>query len=641
MFSSVSDKLRSFIFQPTCDQEIHRHTKKRKRETDDTDSDDPDIQILSVKRPKSDKNKTFLSFLTLPVSRMAEWVQRKTTSFADQFSVQRIPEESRWRHPPSGQQHHSSSRPVPVVQVPTSNGGLLSSQRLRRRGLHSKEDSASTPAPNVTITRHPPVSEVASTNGRESFTCRAVQTDTLSTRKPLFNSSSPTRKFTAFQCVRLDERERYRQLLQHYTSVPLTNNVPPDYSSNDGSLSNDRQKFSLSRSRISIPNGFLSETSADDSIFASQLKAPQKQDGFPVTNSVLFRRKSPMEIMKTAASSNHSICIKSPTSVEEDDRLRKVEEHIHSERRPSLEFKTSPYLEDDWIKNLKARYSSEARERQRKIEEAKITAELLEEKRKAKEHDLERQIRERMKIFEKEPPVLPEPEPTEEEEQLPELSAAMEEEINRALRPHPSNEILSDGFRLQISRKDMVTLSGLSWLNDEIINFYMNLLMSRAEEEGKPKVYAFNTFFYPKVMNGGQASVKRWTRKVDIFSYDYILIPVHLGMHWCLAVIDFKKKSIFYYDSMGGTNPSCLNALKKYLCDESLDKKKQPFDLNGWKMEVVKDIPQQMNGSDCGMFACKFADYITREAKITFSQEHMPYFRRRMVYEIIKKKLLQ
>jgi len=27
-----------------------------------------------------------------------------------------------------------------------------------------------------------------------------------------------------------------------------------------------------------------------------------------------------------------------------------------------------------------------------------------------------------------------------------------------------------------------------------------------------------------------------------------------------------------------------------------------------------------MNGSDCGMFACKFAEYITRNARITFTQ---------------------
>ena len=47
-----------------------------------------------------------------------------------------------------------------------------------------------------------------------------------------------------------------------------------------------------------------------------------------------------------------------------------------------------------------------------------------------------------------------------------------------------------------------------------------------------------------------------------------------------------------------------------------------------------------MNGSDCGMFACKFAEYLSRDARLTFTQEHMPYFRRRMVYEIVTKKLL-
>ena len=38
----------------------------------------------------------------------------------------------------------------------------------------------------------------------------------------------------------------------------------------------------------------------------------------------------------------------------------------------------------------------------------------------------------------------------------------------------------------------------------------------------------------------GYAALKRWTRKIDIFAHDLILIPVHLGMHWCLAVVNFK-----------------------------------------------------------------------------------------------------
>lgn len=34
----------------------------------------------------------------------------------------------------------------------------------------------------------------------------------------------------------------------------------------------------------------------------------------------------------------------------------------------------------------------------------------------------------------------------------------------------------------------------------------------------------------------------------------------------------------------------------------------------------LKEIPQQMNGSDCGMFACKYADCITKDKPINFTQ---------------------
>ena len=64
----------------------------------------------------------------------------------------------------------------------------------------------------------------------------------------------------------------------------------------------------------------------------------------------------------------------------------------------------------------------------------------------------------------------------------------------------------------------------------------MELLRDRGTQEGMATVHIFNTFFYPQVMSRGHAGVKRWTKRVDIFGVDLILIPVHLGMHWCLAV---------------------------------------------------------------------------------------------------------
>lgn len=36
--------------------------------------------------------------------------------------------------------------------------------------------------------------------------------------------------------------------------------------------------------------------------------------------------------------------------------------------------------------------------------------------------------------------------------------------------------------------------------------------------------------------------------------------------------------------------------------------------------KTLQEIPQQMNGSDCGMFTCKYAEYITKDKPITFTQ---------------------
>ncbi|GFR74319.1 sentrin-specific protease [Elysia marginata] len=291
-------------------------------------------------------------------------------------------------------------------------------------------------------------------------------------------------------------------------------------------------------------------------------------------------------------------------------------------------------------------YSQEKDRRRTEIEEEEMKAKAYEKKRRLQTLALERQMKYQMKIFDELPEVVEDifvstDEDDDEIEDLPELTGDMMNVVNGALRPGNPNDVLSDAFRLQITRRDMATLAGLNWLNDEVINFYMNMLMERGEKEGQAKVYAFNTFFYPKIMSGGHAAVKRWTKKVDIFSVHFILIPVHLGMHWCLCVVDMHKKRITYYDSMGAENNQCLQAVLNYINDESVAKKQTPIKKSDWTLINEEDNPQQLNGSDCGMFMCKYAEYITRQRDLTFTQENMPYFRKRMVYEIISKKLLQ
>lgn len=107
--------------------------------------------------------------------------------------------------------------------------------------------------------------------------------------------------------------------------------------------------------------------------------------------------------------------------------------------------------------------------------------------------------------------------------------------MDKALGHGAPNELLVEFPIGRITRGDIITLQPQTWLNDEVVNAYFHIIVERSRKTG-PKIHAFNTFFYPKLMKTGHASVRRWTKKVDLFTIDIILIPVHLGMHWCLAV---------------------------------------------------------------------------------------------------------
>uniref|UniRef100_A0A3Q3F1X1 SUMO specific peptidase 1 n=1 Tax=Labrus bergylta TaxID=56723 RepID=A0A3Q3F1X1_9LABR len=299
-----------------------------------------------------------------------------------------------------------------------------------------------------------------------------------------------------------------------------------------------------------------------------------------------------------------------------------------------------------WIKELTSMYDSRARERRRQIEEQEALADQLQRQRLSEKGQRSPDVVVHVRVpLEKEVPLTPlieQLQPVEEKPEFPEMTEEMEAEINKALRGGGSHEVLSEGFGLSLTRKDLQTLSNLNWLNDEVINFYMNLLVERSKDPGLPSVNTFNTFFYPKLRDSGYSAVRRWTKKTDIFSKDILLVPVHLGVHWCLSVVDFRKEAILYFDSMGGNNDEACRILLDYLQQESKDKKGKEMDTSGWTLHSKKrhEIPQQMNGSDCGMFTCKYADYITKDKPITFTQKHMPYFRRRIVWEIVNRKLL-
>ncbi|XP_017450803.1 sentrin-specific protease 1 isoform X2 [Rattus norvegicus] len=504
-----------------------------------------------------------------------------------------------------------------------------------------------------------------------------------SCRRSLLSPKKTQRRHfsTAEETVQEEEKEIYRQLLQMVTGKQFSVAKPTTHfplhlsrclSSNKNSL-----KDSLLRNGNSCASHVIgSDTSSSGSasiLTAQEQLSHSAHSLISGTPDVAFGSKdSALHHHLSAPHQPDSLPASNPQSEGSDSViLLKVKESQTPASRylSPLKRSTCPYIipysavtdllsssptffqAELWIKELTSVYDSRARERLRQIEEQKALALQLQNQRlQEQEHAVLDSVELHLRVpLEKEVPVTAAQETrkkshqlTDSEDEFPEITEEMEKEIKNVFRNGNQDEVLSEAFRLTITRKDIQTLNHLNWLNDEIINFYMNMLMERSKEKGFPSVHAFNTFFFTKLKAAGYQAVKRWTKKVDVFSVDILLVPIHLGVHWCLAVVDFRKKSVTYYDSMGGVNNEACRILLQYLKQESVDKKRKEFDTNGWQLFSKKsqEIPQQMNGSDCGMFACKYADCITKDRPINFTQQHMPYFRKRMVWEILHRKLL-
>jgi hypothetical protein len=156
---------------------------------------------------------------------------------------------------------------------------------------------------------------------------------------------------------------------------------------------------------------------------------------------------------------------------------------------------------------------------------------------------------------------------------MPEIMSMMNNVIFSAGWAAPGSPVLQ-AFNSAIGRKEIDLLQDVGCLNNEVINFYLQMISECSETKDEwPSVYAFNTFFYGSLQSYGHCGVKRWTRKVDLFCYNLVLIPVHLGLHWCLAAVDFGRRKVSYYDSLGLSNSTCLDLICLYLEEERADKK--------------------------------------------------------------------
>lgn len=89
---------------------------------------------------------------------------------------------------------------------------------------------------------------------------------------------------------------------------------------------------------------------------------------------------------------------------------------------------------------------------------------------------------------------------------------------------------------------DIERLDPPEYLNDNLIDLKVKYLIDNLDEGKRRKVYAFSCLFYDKYCQASKphdshALVARWTKNVDLFEKEVVLVPINLDMHWSLMVV--------------------------------------------------------------------------------------------------------
>jgi sentrin-specific protease 1 len=179
------------------------------------------------------------------------------------------------------------------------------------------------------------------------------------------------------------------------------------------------------------------------------------------------------------------------------------------------------------------------------------------------------------------------------------------------------------------------------YMNDSIINAYLRLIQERsAKNPMLPSVLCVDSFFYSRLSIGkpyrtfadGQDDTKK-----DIFGHQLVLFPINLEsfVHWTLVVFRPHlsradrangSHSLTYYDSLPGAERSIVDPEVKANIESYINVKYYER-FHAYSPEAIElrapgsDIPQQRDLINCGVFLCKYADMISREAPLPLTFE--------------------
>lgn len=138
---------------------------------------------------------------------------------------------------------------------------------------------------------------------------------------------------------------------------------------------------------------------------------------------------------------------------------------------------------------------------------------------------------------------------------------------------------------ISINTEDYLCLATDQYLNDIIIDFYLKWVHNNVVPEAQcERAFIFSTFFYKRLTTltrhhhnldkdvkqtaaqKRHARVQNWTKNVNLFEKDFIIIPINEQSHWFLAIICFPTlKGPVTYDTNIPVEPQQLKKQSNYI----------------------------------------------------------------------------
>ena len=193
--------------------------------------------------------------------------------------------------------------------------------------------------------------------------------------------------------------------------------------------------------------------------------------------------------------------------------------------------------------------------------------------------------------------------------------------------------------RVTVTVGDYKRLKFDTFLNDIIINFDLLHQFYNLPEESQNKIHIYPSTFYERLCSPARTvavrnvagltkseimhlGVKRWTKQIDIFKKELLLIPICENMHWYLVAVimpglwhsrnhnDRQESVLVVFDSMGGSRDSAVDNIKNYLKEELKDKKDIAINSKDRTLVLYPSCPQQKDVTSCGIFILHYASRI-------------------------------